>query len=102
SSCAIRNREAVRDPRLLNHSLLLYLKIPEALSFRSAALSREESAASVPAASRFLAGRPGFGMTMGRGVFVLHVGTPGTKQSQKLKPLARGEGRLVSGGPIQR
>jgi hypothetical protein len=38
-------------------------KISKDLSFRSAALSREESAASTPAASRFLADEPGFGMT---------------------------------------
>jgi hypothetical protein len=33
------------------------------LSFRSAGLSREESAVSLPAASRFLADEAGFGMT---------------------------------------
>jgi hypothetical protein len=33
------------------------------LSFRSAELSREESAASLPAGSRFLADTAGFGMT---------------------------------------
>jgi hypothetical protein len=36
---------------------------PKELSFRSAASSREESAVSLPAASRFLADKPGFGMT---------------------------------------
>jgi hypothetical protein len=35
------------------------------LSFRSAALSREESAGSLPAANRFLADKAGFGMTKG-------------------------------------
>jgi hypothetical protein len=39
------------------------LKIPQELSFRSAALSREESAASLSAASRFLVDKAGFGMT---------------------------------------
>jgi len=39
------------------------LKNPKVLSFRSAALSREESAASLPAANRFLADKAGFGMT---------------------------------------
>jgi hypothetical protein len=38
------------------------LKIPNALSFRSPAFSREESALAPPAASRFLAGKAGFGM----------------------------------------
>jgi hypothetical protein len=36
---------------------------PKGLSFRSAVSSREESAVSLPAASRFLAGEPGLGMT---------------------------------------
>jgi hypothetical protein len=35
------------------------------VSFQSAALSREESAFSLLAASRFLADTPGFGMTRG-------------------------------------
>jgi hypothetical protein len=39
-------------------------KPPHSLSFRSAALSREECAALLPAASRFLADRVGFGMTI--------------------------------------
>ena len=39
------------------------LKILIGLSFRSAALSREESAVSLLAASRFLADKAGFGMT---------------------------------------
>jgi hypothetical protein len=34
------------------------------LSFRSAPLSREESAFSLPAENRFLADKPGFGMTV--------------------------------------
>jgi hypothetical protein len=42
------------------------LKIQKGLSFRSAALSREESAVSLPT-SRFLADRPGFGMTNDKG-----------------------------------
>jgi hypothetical protein len=36
---------------------------PKKLSFRSAAVSREESAVLLPAESRFLASKPGFGMT---------------------------------------
>jgi hypothetical protein len=42
------------------------------LSFRSAALSREESAVCLPAASRFLAGRTGCGMTRGSFLRNLH------------------------------
>jgi hypothetical protein len=45
------------------------LNIHKELSFRSAALSREESAASLAAANRFLADRAGFGMTKGGVVF---------------------------------
>jgi len=47
-------------------------KIPKELSFRSAALWREESTASLLARSRFLADRPGFGMTMGDVFCKLH------------------------------
>jgi hypothetical protein len=43
---------------------------PKGLSFRSAALWREESAVSPPAASRFLADKAGFGMTRDGIVFV--------------------------------
>jgi hypothetical protein len=47
----------------LTPSVVVYLEIPKELSFRSAALWREESAASLLAASRFLTDRAGFGMT---------------------------------------
>jgi hypothetical protein len=50
------------------------LKIGKGLSFRSAPLSREESAVSLLAASTFLADKAGFGMT--RGIFVQTVSSP--------------------------
>jgi hypothetical protein len=50
-------------PRSIHGSVDAVVKIPQKLSFRSAALSREESAVSLPATSRFLADKPGFGMT---------------------------------------
>jgi Domain of unknown function (DUF305) len=59
------------------------LEKPKELSFRSAALSREESAASLPAASRFLADEPGFGMTMDRVVLAQScLGSP--KRARKV------------------
>jgi hypothetical protein len=45
------------------------LKIPKELSFRSAAVSREESAAPLLAESRLFADKAGFGMTRVRDVF---------------------------------
>jgi hypothetical protein len=46
------------------------------LSFRSAVLSREESAVFLLAASRFLADKPGFGMTRGGVVLAQTVPRP--------------------------
>jgi hypothetical protein len=46
------------------HRVLVQFEIPQGLSFRSAAVAREESAVSLLAASRFLVDKAGFGMTM--------------------------------------
>jgi len=56
------------------------LKIPKELSFRSAALSREESAASPLAASRFFAERAGFGMTSDAGCFAQTAPLPEVRE----------------------
>src|SRR4029077_13456561 len=61
------------------------LEIPKELSFRSAALSREESAASLPAASRFLADRASFGMTRGAVDFAQTAPLP---ESAVMPPIA--------------
>jgi hypothetical protein len=60
------------------------LKIPKGLSFRSAGLSREESALSLLAASRFLAHKAGF--RMNKEVFLRELAPrPG------IPPLAAGQ-----------
>jgi hypothetical protein len=46
------------------------VQFEDPLSFRSAVLSREESAVLLLAASKFLADKPGFGMTTGVGLFL--------------------------------
>jgi hypothetical protein len=51
-------------------------EIRKELSFRSAALPREESAVSLLAASRFLADTPGFGMTILCGFQIASLPTP--------------------------
>jgi hypothetical protein len=73
------------------------------LSFRSAALSREESAVFLLAASRFLADKPGFGMTRG-GVFLrkLHHDPDSTRfspETETAELLSAGQsGRLSPRG----
>jgi hypothetical protein len=48
---------------------VVQLKESKDLSFRSAALSREESVVPVLTRSRFLSDKPGFGMTSGEAFF---------------------------------
>jgi hypothetical protein len=63
---------------------------PKELSFRSAALSREESAVSLPVANRFLADKTGFGMTR---IWLLLTGCTtkkGSRSTSAIRTFARG------------
>jgi hypothetical protein len=63
--CAFVEPDYFRENQKPEPRVVVEGEIPKGLSFRSAVLSREESAASLPAVSRFLADNAGFGMTKG-------------------------------------